>query len=90
MAANNIIKYTQVKNISVLKQFIMRKFVYSIFCLQIFINNQFVNSVSGKSFPTFNPATEEVIAQVQEGDAADIDLAVQAARKAFEVGSEWR
>jgi len=57
---------------------------------QLFINNEFVNSVSGKTFPTFNPATEEVIAQVQEGDSADIDLAVAAARKAFKVGSEWR
>ncbi len=36
-----------------------------------------------------NPATEEVIARVAEGDAADIDLAVKAARKAFDSGS-WR
>lgn len=57
---------------------------------QLFINNEFVNSVSGKTFPVYNPATEEEIAQVQEGDAADIDLAVAAARKAFEIGSEWR
>ena len=57
---------------------------------QLFINNEFVNSVSGKTFPTYNPATEEVIAQVQEADAADVDLAVKAARKAFQIGSEWR
>ena len=57
---------------------------------QLFINNEFVNSESGKTFPTYNPATEEVIAQVQEGDKADIDKAVKAARKAFEIGSEWR
>lgn len=57
---------------------------------QIFINNQFVNSVSGKTFPTFNPATEEVIVNVQEADAADVDLAVKAARKAFEIDSPWR
>jgi len=57
---------------------------------QLFINNEFVNSVSGKTFPTYNPATEEVIAQVQEADSADVDLAVAAARKAFEIGSEWR
>ena len=49
-----------------------------------------MNSVSGKTFPTYNPATEEVIAQVQEADAADVDLAVKAARKAFEIGSPWR
>ncbi len=46
--------------------------------------------MSGKTFPTFNPATEEVIAQVQEADASDVDKAVAAARKAFEIGSEWR
>ncbi len=49
-----------------------------------------MNSVSGKTFPTYNPATEEVIAHVQEADSADVDLAVAAARKAFEIGSEWR
>ena len=49
-----------------------------------------MNAESGRTFPTYNPATEEVIAQVQEADAADIDKAVAAARKAFEIGSEWR
>lgn len=34
--------------------------------------------------------TEEVICQVQEADAADVDLAVAAAKKAFELGSVWR
>ena len=56
----------------------------------MFINNEFVNSASGKTFPTYNPATEEVIAQVQEGDKEDIDRAVKAARAAFKHGSEWR
>ena len=37
-----------------------------------------------------NPATEEVIIEVQEGDKDDIDRAVKSARKAFEIGSEWR
>ena len=46
--------------------------------------------MANKTFPTFNPATEEVIAQVQEANSADVDLAVAAARKAFEIGSEWR
>ncbi len=50
----------------------------------MFINNQFVNSASGKTFPTYNPATGEVLAQVAEGDREDIDRAVKAARKAFE------
>lgn len=57
---------------------------------QLFINNEFVNSVSGKTFPTYNPATEEVIAQVQEADKEDIDKAVAAARAAFRLGSPWR
>ena len=57
---------------------------------QLFINNEFVNSISGKSFATLNPATEEVICQVSEGDQADIDAAVQAAKTAFQLGSPWR
>jgi len=57
---------------------------------KLFINNEFVNSSSGRTFPTYNPATEELIAQVQEADVTDVDKAVAAARKAFESGSEWR
>ena len=55
---------------------------------QCFIGGKWQPSVSGKTFDTFNPATEEVIASVAEGDAADIDLAVKAARKQFD-GGEW-
>src|SRR4051794_30115756 len=50
------------------------------------IGGKWVDSVSGKTFPTLNPATGETICQVAEGDKADIDLAVAAARKAFETG----
>lgn len=57
---------------------------------QLFINNEFVNSESGLSFATYNPATEEIIAHVQEAGDVDVDKAVAAARKAFEIGSEWR
>ena len=57
---------------------------------QLFINNRFVDAVNGKTFPTLNPATEEEICQVTEGDKDDIDLAVKAARKAFKLNSEWR
>lgn len=57
---------------------------------QIFINNEFVNSVSGKIFATVNPATAEKTCDVQEGDKADIDLAVKAAREAVKLGSSWR
>jgi aldehyde dehydrogenase (NAD+) len=56
---------------------------------RLLIDGQWRDSVSGKTFATYNPATEEVIADVAEGDAADIDLAVKAARKAFESGP-WR
>ncbi|CAH3193891.1 unnamed protein product, partial [Porites evermanni] len=35
---------------------------------QVFINNRFVDSVSGKTFPTINPATGEKICEVAEGD----------------------
>jgi aldehyde dehydrogenase (NAD+) len=50
------------------------------------IDGKWVKSVSGKTFPTINPATGETICQVAEGDKADINLAVKAARKAFESG----
>lgn len=55
---------------------------------KIFINGQFVESASQKTFKTPNPATGEVLAEVYEGGAADIDLAVRAARKAFDEG-KW-
>ncbi|HYE25028.1 MAG TPA: aldehyde dehydrogenase family protein [Clostridia bacterium] len=56
---------------------------------KMLINGKWVEAVSGKTFPTYNPATGEVLAQVAEGDKADIDLAVKAARAAFEKGP-WR
>ena len=56
---------------------------------QLLIDGKWCDSLSGKTFETINPATEEVIAEVAEGDAADIDLAVKAARKAFDSGP-WR
>jgi aldehyde dehydrogenase (NAD+) len=52
----------------------------------LFIGGKWQDSVSGKTFATVNPATGKVICQVAEGDKADIDLAVKAARKAFEEG----
>ncbi|XP_014780969.1 aldehyde dehydrogenase, mitochondrial [Octopus bimaculoides] len=57
---------------------------------KIFINNEFVNSVSGKTFQTLNPANGDVICEVAEGDKADIDRAVAAAKDAFRLGSPWR
>jgi aldehyde dehydrogenase (NAD+) len=55
---------------------------------ECFIDGQWTPAQSGNTFATINPATEEVIAQVAEADAEDVDLAVRAARKAFEK-SEW-
>src|ERR1700744_1439270 len=56
---------------------------------KMLINGVWQNSQSGKTFETLNPATGEVIAKVAEGDKADIDKAVVAARNAFEKGP-WR
>ena len=56
---------------------------------KLLINGQWRESVSGKRFPTFNPAYAEQICDVAEADAADVDLAVKAARAAFETGP-WR
>jgi aldehyde dehydrogenase (NAD+) len=56
---------------------------------QMLIGDRWRDSVSGKTFATVNPATEEVIAEVAEGDKADVDLAVKAAREAFETGP-WK
>src|SRR5262245_35069435 len=53
---------------------------------KMFIGGRWVGSVSGRTFPTLNPSTGEVLCHVAEGDQADIDLAVKAARKAFDSG----
>ncbi|KAJ4846645.1 Aldehyde dehydrogenase 2 member B7, mitochondrial [Turnera subulata] len=55
-------------------------------CTQLLINGQFVDAASGKTFPTLDPRTGEVIAHVAEADAEDINRAVSAARKAFDEG----
>ncbi len=55
-------------------------------CTECFIDGKWQGAASGKTFETINPANEEVIAEVAEADTADVDLAVQAARKAFEKG----
>ena len=53
---------------------------------QLFINGQWTEATSGKTFETPNPATGATLASVAEGDAEDINRAVQAARKAFDDG----
>ncbi len=56
---------------------------------ECFIGGKWVPAKSGKTFETVCPATEEKIADVAEGDAADIDAAAKAARKALETGP-WK
>src|SRR6266487_6851325 len=56
---------------------------------KLLINGKWVDSASGKTFPTINPSTGEVITQVAESDAPDVDKAVAAARGAFDKGP-WR
>ncbi len=53
---------------------------------RMLIDGEWVDSLSGTTFTTINPATEEPIAEVAEGKAEDIDRAVKAARKAFDEG----
>ncbi len=53
---------------------------------QLLIGGKWRPSVSGKTFATLDPSTGETICNVAEGDKADVDLAVAAARKAFDDG----
>ncbi|HWY67649.1 MAG TPA: aldehyde dehydrogenase family protein [Terriglobales bacterium] len=53
---------------------------------KLLIDGRWVAASSGKTFDSIDPATGEVLARVAEGDKADIDLAVKAARRAFESG----
>ena len=53
---------------------------------ECFIDGEWVPAKSGKTFATINPATEEEISQIAEGDVEDVHAAAQAARKAFDEG----
>jgi phenylacetaldehyde dehydrogenase len=53
---------------------------------RMLINGDWVDAKSGDTFHVYNPATGEAMANVAAGDHADIELAVRAARKAFEEG----
>lgn len=53
---------------------------------RLLIDGHLVEATSGRTFESLNPATGEVLARVSEGDATDIDLAVAAARRAFDDG----
>jgi acyl-CoA reductase-like NAD-dependent aldehyde dehydrogenase len=53
---------------------------------RLLIDGKLVDAASGKTFPVYNPATGTILAQVAEADAVDVDLAVKAARRAFDDG----
>ena len=63
-------------------------FSYKTNTLLRFINNEFVKGVDGKTFETINPSNEKPICSVQEATEKDVDIAVSAARKAFD--GDWR
>ena len=53
---------------------------------QLYINGEWVSSKSNKTFPVYDPASEEVIAQAPDANADDVNRAVAAAKAAFEDG----
>jgi acyl-CoA reductase-like NAD-dependent aldehyde dehydrogenase len=55
---------------------------------KLLIGGKWVAAKSGKTFETINPATEAILCQIAEGDKADVDEAVKAARAAYETG-KW-
>jgi len=55
---------------------------------RLLIGSEWVEAKSGKRFAVFDPATSQQITEVAEADAADVDIAVAAARRAFD-GGEW-
>ncbi len=56
---------------------------------RLFINNVWMDAEAGESFPTYHPATGELIAEIAAADRRDVDKAVSAARGAFE-DPKWR
>jgi betaine-aldehyde dehydrogenase len=53
---------------------------------QNYVNGQWISSASGKTFPVYDPSTEEIIAQVSASESTDVERAVKAARTAFDSG----
>ncbi|MET7803827.1 aldehyde dehydrogenase family protein [Micromonospora chersina] len=50
----------------------------------LFVDGKFVDPTDGGSFKSINPASEEVLAEIAEAGSQDVDLAVRAAREAYE------
>src|SRR5579863_436411 len=57
-------------------------------CRQFYVDGKWVSPIHARDFPVVNPATEEPIATISLGSAADVDRAVTAAERAFELYSE--
>lgn len=55
---------------------------------RLFINGKLVDAISGKTYPNINPATEEVMGQVADAGTEDMELAIAAARTAFDE-TDW-
>ena len=66
----------------------VENFIVSNKAKKLFINGDWVDSISGKTFDVEDPATGKRIASCAAGDSSDVDLAVKAARQAFEKG-KW-
>jgi phenylacetaldehyde dehydrogenase len=56
---------------------------------KLFIDGRWVPAASGKTFPTLDPSSGEVLTEVAEGNVEDVDRAVKAARRSFRAG-DWR
>ncbi|ODQ52036.1 putative aldehyde dehydrogenase-like protein C9E9.09c [Saitoella complicata NRRL Y-17804] len=56
----------------------------------LFVNNEYILPKAGKKFETINPSTGKPICEVYEAKEEDVDVAVEAAVKAFKFGSEYR
>ena len=57
---------------------------------KLLIGDKWLDARSGKTFGAINPATEDVIGRAAEGDAADVDAAVAAARRCSKLRTSWR
>ncbi|PWA11821.1 5-carboxymethyl-2-hydroxymuconate semialdehyde dehydrogenase [Pueribacillus theae] len=65
----------------------MKEYMNGMDCLH-YINGEYVAPINGKTFENINPATEEVIGKVAEGGEEEVNMAVEAAKKAFNNG--WK
>ena len=69
-------------------------FAWKLFLKQLFINNEYVDSVSGKMFPTINPVTEEKICDLAEGDKVStlsdkIVVQINGCERCSELSLKW-